>query len=611
MTDASSQLFDPGPVLAGLPHRPGVYRYFGEAGDLLYVGKARDLKRRVSSYFQKGDQAPRIRLMLSRLRAIEVTVTRSESEALLLESNLIKALAPRYNIVFRDDKSYPYLILSAHSFPRLAYQRGGIAEGSQRFGPYPHALAVRDSIQVLQKVFRLRTCEDSVYAHRSRPCLLHQIGRCTAPCVGLISAGDYARDVADAALFLSGRDGELIRRLQAQMEVAAAALRFEQAARLRDQVLALSQVREKQFVESRHRQDVDILAVAMAGGLACVYLLMVRGGRSLGGRAFFPGHVEGAEASGVLDAFVAQHYAAQPAPPVLVLEFPCEAIDWLVDEAGRPVKGLTSVTGERRAWLQAAQQNAALALTAREGQQAGQEARLTALNAALNGDAGGLIARIECFDVSHTQGEAAVVSCVVYDRGAMQNAQYRRFNVTPATGGDDYAALREALMRRYGPQATATGDAAVSPDLVLIDGGRGQVNVAQGVLDELGLGDLRILGVAKGESRKPGLEQLIWPDEADPVRLPPDHPGLHLIQQIRDEAHRFAITGHRARRAKARVSSSLEDIPGVGAKRRQRLLQTFGGLRGVESAGVEEIAQVEGISLSLAERIYGVLHGCP
>ncbi len=607
----SPKLFDPAPILAGLPHLPGVYRYLGETGDVLYVGKARDLKRRVSSYFQKSDQVPRIRLMLSRLRAIEVTVTRSESEALLLESNLIKALAPRYNITFRDDKSYPYLILSAHAFPRLAYQRGAIAEGSQRFGPYPHAMAVRDSIQTLQKVFRLRTCEDSVYAHRSRPCLLHQIGRCTAPCVGLITAQDYACDVADATLFLSGRDGELIRRLQIQMEEAAAALYFERAARLRDQVLALNQVREKQFVESRHRQDVDILAVAMVGGLACVYLVMVRGGRSLGGRAFFPAHVEEADASGVLDAFVAQHYATQSAPPILILEFPCEAIDWLGDEAGRPVKALTQVTGERRAWLQAAQQNAALALAAREGQQAGQETRLAALNAALNGGACRLIARIECFDVSHTQGEAAVVSCVVYDHGVMQNAQYRRFNVTPATGGDDYAALREALMRRYGPQEAAIGDAVVRPDLILIDGGRGQVNVAQGVLDELSLGDLRILGVAKGESRKPGLEQLIWPDEAEPVRLPSDHPGLHLIQQIRDEAHRFAITGHRARRGKARVSSSLENIPGVGAKRRQRLLQAFGGLRGVESAGVEEIAQVDGISLSLAARIYGALHGCP
>jgi len=615
MTDAAPKPFDPGPILVGLPHLPGVYRYLSETGDVLYVGKARDLKRRVSSYFQKTDQSPRIRLMLSRLRAIEVTVTRSESEALLLESNLIKALAPRYNIVFRDDKSYPYLVLSGHAFPRLAYQRGGITEGSQRFGPYPHALAVRDSIQILQKVFRLRTCEDSVYAHRSRPCLLHQIQRCTAPCVGLIAAADYARDVADAALFLSGRDGELVSRLQAQMQAAATALQFEHAAQLRDQLLALNQVREKQFVESRSQQDADILAVTMAGGLACVYLSMVRGGRSLGGRAFFPGHVEGAEAAGVLDAFVAQHYASQPVPPILILEFPCEAADWLAEAADRSVKVLTRVNGERRVWLQTARQNATLALAAREGQQAGQETRLAALNAALEGGASGMIARIECFDVSHTQGEAAVVSCVVYDHGTMQNAQYRRFNVSPARGGDDYAALREALLRRYGVQeggieAEVDGPAA-RPDLLLIDGGRGQVNVAQAVLDELGLGDLRILGVAKGEARKPGLEQLIWPDEAEPLRLPPDHPGLHLIQQIRDEAHRFAITGHRARRAKARVSSSLQEIPGVGARRRQRLLQTFGGLRGVQSAGIEEIAQVEGISQRLAEQIYGALHGCP
>lgn len=614
MTDAALPPFDPGPILAGLPHLPGVYRYLGEGGDVLYVGKARDLKRRVSSYFQKNDQSPRIRLMLSRLQAIEVTVTRSESEALLLESNLIKALAPRYNIVFRDDKSYPYLVLSAHVFPRLAYQRGVVAEGGQRFGPYPHAQAVRDSIKILQKVFRLRTCEDSVYAHRSRPCLLHQIQRCTAPCVGLISPEDYATDVADAALFLSGRDGDLINRLQDQMQAAAAALQFEHAARLRDQVLALNSMREKQFIESRGQQDADILAVTMAGGLACVYLSMVRGGRSLGGRAFFPGHVEGVDAAGVLDAFVAQHYASQPAPSILILEYPCEATEWLADAAGRPVTALTRVSGERRAWLQAAQQNATLALSAREGQRAGQETRLAALNEALAVGSSGMIARIECFDVSHTQGEAAVVSCVVYDHGSMQNAQYRRFNVTPASGGDDYAALREALLRRYAPQAgtvEVAEDAAVRPDLLLIDGGRGQVNVAQAVLDELNLGDVRILGVAKGEARKPGLEQLIWPDEAEPLRLPPDHPGLHLIQQIRDEAHRFAITGHRLRRNKARVSSSLEEISGVGVKRRQRLLQAFGGLRGVQSAGVEEIAQVEGISRSLAEQIYGALHGCP
>jgi len=601
MSDPVTTAFDPGPILAGLPHLPGVYRYLDADGQVLYVGKARDLKKRVSSYFHKNDQSPRIRLMLDKVAGLEVTVTRSESEALLLENNLIKGLGPRYNILFRDDKSYPFVLLTAHDFPRLAYYRGATDDKQRYFGPYPNAMAVRESIQVLQKVFRLRTCEDSVYAHRSRACLLHQIRRCSAPCVGLISPADYARDVADAALLLSGRDGEVLSRIDRQMQAAAAALRFEEAARLRDQMLALNIVRERQFVESRSQQDADILGSAIEGGLVCIYLMMVRGGRNLGGRAFFPGNAEGAELAAVLDAFIDQHYAARPAPATLILAHAGEATDWLRDAHGKAVRIVTHPTGERRAWQQAANHNAALALAAREGQRAGQEARLNALNAALHSDG---IARIECFDASHTQGEATVVSCVVYDHGAMQNAQYRRFNVTP-TPGDDYAALREALQRRYGHRGE---DAAPLPDLLLIDGGRGQVNSAASVLEALGLSGMLLVGVAKGEARKPGLEQLILPDEVEPLLLPPDHPGLHLIQQVRDEEHRFAITGHRARRAKARVSSSLEGIPGVGPKRRQQLLKAFGGLRGVQSAGIAEIAQIEGISQTLAEQIYKTLH---
>lgn len=609
---AGSVAFDPVPIVSGLPHLPGVYRYLDGDAAVLYVGKARDLKKRVSSYFQKNEQSPRIRLMLAKVSAIEVTVTRSESEALLLENNLIKGLAPRYNILFRDDKSYPYVLLSGHRFPRLAFYRGAVDHQQQYFGPYPNSVAVRESIQILQKVFRLRTCEDSVYAHRSRPCLLHQIRRCSAPCVGLISAEDYARDVADAALFLSGRDSELTAGLQAKMQAAAEALHFEVAAQLRDQLLALSKVRERQFVESRNAQDADILGFAEQGGLTCVYLLMIRGGRSLGGRAFFPAHIEGESGAAVLDAFIAQHYVQQPVPPLLVLPVASEAAEWLHTVADKPVKIALRPSGERRVWLRTAEQNAVLALAAREGQRAGQEVRLKALNAALNTEG---IARIECFDASHTQGEATVVSCVVYDHGAMQNAQYRRYNVTPKPG-DDYGALREALQRRFARHAVDSESpadaselaAAPLPDLLLIDGGRGQVNAAFGVLDGLGLSGLLILGVAKGEARKPGLEQLILPDESEPLRLPPDHPGLHLIQQVRDEAHRFAITGHRARRAKARVSSSLEDIPGVGPKRRQQLLQAFGGLRGVQSAGIDEIAQLDGISHTLAEQIYKALH---
>ncbi len=602
-TDARRDAFDPAPFLAGLPHLPGVYRMLGEAGELLYVGKARDLRKRVSSYFQKSDLSPRIQLMVARVRDIQVTVTRSESEALLLENNLIKAQAPRFNILFRDDKSYPYLLLTGHAFPRLAYFRGAPDRRDRVFGPFPNAHAVRESIQILQKVFRLRTCEDTVFAHRARPCLLHQIRRCSGPCVGLVEPAEYVRDVEDAALFLAGKDDEVLARLTAKMERAAGELRFEAAAGYRDQIQALSRVREKQFVESRAARDTDVIAAIVRGGVACVYLMMIRGGRNLGGKAFFPSNAEQVDEGAVLEAFLTQHYAAHGAPAVLVLSAEVEgAAEWLTGQAGRRVLVVGRPIGERRAWLRLAESNAEQSLAAREGQRASQEQRLAALNEAL-GETG--IERIECLDVSHTQGEATVVSCVVYDQGAMQNSEYRRYNVANPTPGDDYYALREALTRRYGKLAAGEG---ALPDLLLIDGGRGQLNVALDVLGELGLGDLPMLGVAKGEARKPGREQLILPDEAEPLRLPPDHPGLHLIQQVRDEAHRFAITGHRARRAKRRNRSTLEDIEGVGPKRRQRLLATFGGLRGIQSAGVEELAQVEGISRELAERIYRELH---
>jgi len=599
----STQSFDPAPILANLPGLPGVYRMLGEGGEVLYVGKARDLRKRVSSYCQKTDHTPRIQLMVARIRDIQVTVTRSESEALLLENNLIKGLNPRYNILDRDDKSYPYLLLTGHAFPRLGFYRCATDRVHRYFGPYPSAHALRDSIQILQKVFRLRTCEDTVFANRSRPCLLHQIHRCSGPCVGLVSAEDYARDAEDAALFLQGKDDEVLARLTAKMEAAAGRLDFEQAAVYRDQLQALSRVREKQFVESRSRQDADAIAVAQAGGAACVYLMMVRGGRNLGGKAFFPQNAEGEDAAELLEAFLTQQYAGHAVPAVLVLAAEVEGAEqWLSEQAGRRVQVVSRPIGERRAWLRLAEENARQALAAREGQRASQEARLAALNEVL-GESG--IERIECLDVSHTMGEATVVSCVVYDQGGMRNAEYRRYNVANPTPGDDYYALRDALTRRYGK--LAAGEGAV-PDLLLIDGGKGQLNVAVDVLTELGLADLPMIGVAKGEARKPGLEQLFRPGEAAPLRLAADHPALHLIQQVRDEAHRFAITGHRARRAKKRNRSTLEDIPGVGPKRRQSLLQTFGGLRGVQSAGVEERAQVEGISRELAERIYRELH---
>jgi excinuclease ABC subunit C len=602
MTDPAHP-FDPAPVLATLPNLPGVYRMLGEAGEVLYVGKARDLKKRVSSYFQKSDQSPRIRLMVARIRDIQITVTRSESEALLLENNLIKGLAPKYNILFRDDKSYPYVLLTGHAFPRLAYFRGTPDKRDRAFGPFPNSYAVRESLQILQKVFRLRTCEDTVFANRSRPCLLHQIKRCSGPCVGLASKDDYARDVENATLFLQGKDDVLMGDLMAKMEAAAADLRFEDAAIYRDQVQALARVREKQFVESRGAQDADVVGLALKGGRACVYLMMIRAGRNLGGKAFFPSNAEEAEAPLVLEAFLSQHYAGRSVPAVLVLGAVVEGMaSFLTEESGHKVQVVDNPVGERRNWLHMAEHNAELSLIAREGQRAGQEQRLAALNEAL-GETN--IQRIECFDVSHTMGEATVVSCVVYDNGGMKSSEYRRFNIDTPTPGDDYYAMRDALTRRYSRLAEGEGKL---PDLLLIDGGRGQLNVALEVLNELGLGQVAMLGVAKGEERKPGLEQLILPDEKEPLRLPPDHPALHLIQEVRDEAHRFAITGHRAKRAKKRTTSSLEDIPGIGPKRRQRLLQTFGGLRGIQSAGIEELAQVEGMSRELAEKLYRALH---
>ncbi len=600
---AETPCFDHKTFLAGLPNLPGVYRMLGETGAVLYVGKARDLKKRVSSYFQKTDLSPRIAHMVARIQDIQTTVTRTEAEALLLENNLIKGLAPKYNILFRDDKSYPYLQLTGHQYPRLAFFRGTPDKQHRTFGPFPNSLAVRESIQILQKVFRLRTCEDSVFGNRSRPCLLYQIRRCSAPCVGQISDADYTRDAAMAEMFLNGKDNEVIGEISARMQTAATEFRYEQAALLRDQIQALSAVRARQFVESRSQQDADIIAGVIRGGVACVYLSMVRGGRSLGGRAFFPTHVEDADLPAVLDAFAGQHYIGRPIPNTLVLECEVEGLaEWLSEQAGRRVNIVTHPQEERRIWLEMARKNAELALATREGLRENQSNRLVALNEAL-GEEG--IARIECFDVSHTMGEATVVSCVVFDQGAMQSSEYRRYNVTGITPGDDYAAMRDALSRRYGKIAAGEGKL---PDLLLIDGGKGQLHMAVDVLTELGMGNLPMVGVAKGVERKPGMEQLFLPGEVEPIRLPADHPALHLIQQVRDEAHRFAITGHRAKRGKARTQSSLQDIAGIGAKRRQKLLQAFGGLRGVVDAGVEELAQVEGISHELAERIYRELH---
>lgn len=601
---SKTRSFDYQQVLAGLPGLPGVYRMLDAQGKVLYVGKAVDLKRRVSSYFQKSGLSPRIALMVRQVAAIETTVTRSEAEALILENNLIKALAPRYNILFRDDKSYPYLVISAHDYPQVRYYRGPPRKPDQFFGPYPNSQAVRESLLLLQKVFRLRSCEDAVFANRSRPCLLYQIKRCSAPCVGLISAADYQADIKSAVDFLQGRDSGLTDQLTERMLLASAALAFESAAVLRDQIQALSILRERQFVSSNaSQQDADVVAVVEQQGCYCVNLVMIRGGQHLGDKSLFPSNEEGADLATVREAFLAQHYLGTSVPPLLVVngEVSTALREQLGVQAERRLALVSNPVGERRIWLEMAEKNAGLALQQRLAGHANQQHRLAELARVLVLDT---VNRIECFDISHTQGEATVASCVVYEQAAMQPSQYRRFNIETANAGDDYAAMREVLTRRYAKLAEGQGQ---RPDLVLIDGGKGQVGVALAVWAELGL-DMPVVGVAKGEERKPGLETLLLPYLEKTVQLDGAHPALHLIQTIRDESHRFAITGHRARRAKARVTSSLEDIPGVGAKRRQRLLMRFGGLRGVIAASQDDLAQVEGISCTLAEQIYNALH---
>jgi excinuclease ABC subunit C len=603
---AQGEPFDPRPILATLPSLPGVYRMVNDAAEVIYVGKARDLKRRVSSYFHKRHANPRTLRMVEQVRHIEITITASEAEALLLEGNLIKSLSPRFNVLFKDDKSYPYILISRHPYPQIRLHRGSLNEGHDYFGPYPNAWAAREVINHLQRIFKLRTCEDSVFRNRSRPCLLHQIHRCSAPCVGAIAQADYQSDIDNARRFLAGKESEVLDALRREMAASSDALDFESAAAYRDRISLMQQVLSKQSVSSIRSRDVDVIAVYGDAEGAAVNLVMIRGGRHLGDKTFFPQNAEGADAQTVGEAFIAQHYADKPIPPVVVVNTPVDREGLSAElsaRAGRSVQVVTRPVAERKAWLEGAANNARFALEQRRSQRSALGARVLSLQEAL-----GLAhapARMECIDISHTMGEATVGSCVVFEDGQPFKSDYRRYNITGITPGDDYAAMRNVLERRY---RKLLGGEGKRPDLILIDGGRGQLNVAVAVMDELALADLPLVGIAKGEGRKPGLETLIFPEDGKNLHLPSDNPGFHLIQAIRDEAHRFAITGHRAKRSRARTQSVLEELEGVGARRRQKLLERFGGLRGVQNASVEDLAAVSGIGLALARKIYQQLH---
>ena len=614
-----------------LPGLPGVYRFFDAAGHILYVGKARDLKKRVSSYFQRTQLSPRIERMVGKIARYETTVTRTESEALILENNLIKELAPPFNILFRDDKSYPYLMLSGSTFPRLASYRGKVDRRNRYFGPFPNAWAVRNSIQILQKVFRLRTCEDSVFKNRTRPCLLHQIHRCSAPCVGRLSAEQYGQDVTQAMRFLEGDHSQVLAELEKEMEAHSTAMEFEMAAVLRDRIADLSSVLQQQSMDTvaDGEGDVDILAVAELEGMVCVNLAMVRGGRHLGDRAYFPKTLRSVagelpDPAEILEAFMQQHYlqgdeepASNLIPPTIILshmtqdeddaELAIDLPEMLQARAGRKIQFLHQPHGQRRHWLVMAEGNAKIAIAKRLVEAGGQLAKARALADVLALEVDNLEQlRIECFDISHTAGEATQASCVVYAKNAMQASEYRRFNIKDITPGDDYAAMRQVLQRRYANFQEIPSDRM--PQVILIDGGKGQVEMARQVLVDFGMDISLIVGIAKGENRQVGLETLIFADDRAAIALGVDSAALMLLAQIRDEAHRFAITGMRAKRAKARTVSRLEEIEGIGAKRRQKLLARFGGLRGVANASIEELLGVEGISAVLAEQIYRQLH---
>jgi excinuclease ABC subunit C len=604
----SPTAFDAQGFLKTLSGRPGVYRMLDAEGTILYVGKAGNLKKRVSSYFRSGGLSAKTHALVEQIANIEITVTHTEGEALLLESNLIKEYLPRYNVLLRDDKSYPWIYLSdKQDWPRLARHRGAHRASGRYFGPYPNAGSVRESLHLLQKLFRVRQCEDSFFNNRSRPCLQYQIKRCTAPCVGLVDADQYAADVRRTVLFLEGKSSAVIDDLVTCMKQAAERQDYEQAAVFRDQIVSMRHIQEKQYI-SREHGDIDILACTTVTGSACVQVFFVRGGRNLGNAVFFPRLPMESDPAEVLSAFIPQYYLGKDVPSELLLSH--EPADREVIEevlgrhAGHGVKLRARVRGDRARWVKMALENAGHALHAKLNARQGFAARMQALADSLGLDE--LPERIECFDISHTGGESTVASCVVFGIEGPLKSDYRRFNIRDIQPGDDYAAMEQALTRRYTRLQKGEGR---MPDLLLIDGGKGQVAAACRALEELQITDVRVLGVAKGPGRKPGLETLHQPGSKRAVSLRADSPALHLIQQIRDEAHRFAITGHRQRRARSRTSSPLENIPGVGARRRQQLLQQLGGLREVARAGVEDLARVKGISRILAQQIYDTFHG--
>jgi len=601
-----SDRFDHRSFLQQLTTQPGVYRMYGAADELLYVGKARNLKKRVGTYFLRASGNPRIEAMVSQIVRVEVTVTRTEDEALLLEANLIKQFGPRYNVMYRDDKSYPYVRFSSHRYPRISYYRGAKTGSDRYFGPFPSAIAVRETLSTLQKLFQLRPCRDSFFAHRDRPCLQHQIKRCSAPCVGLISEDDYAGELRNAARLLEGKADELADELGVAMQAAADRLDFELAARVRDQIAALKRVRESRVI-SGGADDLDLIVVALHPSTSCVAVMSVRDGVNLGHRSHFPKHPAHVSAEELLDSFISQHYLDQPAPPEILVSHALDESELLEEalghRAGRKVVITQPQRGTKRRLLDMAMNSATQALSTRLVEAASMDERLIELQRALDLDAPPR--RLECFDISHTGGEKAVASCVVFNEAGPLKSAYRKFNIDGITPGDDYAAIRQAVARRF---ARVKSGEAQAPDVLFIDGGLGQLNAALEALEELEIGELRVVGIAKGPTRRPGLEELIIAERELPLSLPPDSPALHLIQRIRDEAHRFAITGHRGRRDKARLSSGLEAVEGLGPARRRALLKAFGGLAQIKRANVDELARVEGVSRTLAERVYAHFH---